>query len=92
MNEDPTVRFEWKGNSYKNKDLLRLWLYSGRLTHRYRKGGYFGASLPEPARKDLELQVQAVTHSLIHCLVIIGSVISLWLDTPKEVVSQVTSS
>jgi len=91
MEDHPVIQFELQGKHYKNKDLLKLWLYGGRFHTDIAKADTW-SSLPEPAQKDFELSVQAMTHSLLNCLVIVGSVIHWWLDAPGEVVPQAPTS
>lgn len=87
----PVVQFELDGESYTNRKLLKLWLYSGRFHTDFKKADRWD-SLPEMIRRDAELSIHALVPKLVNCLVIVGSVIRWWRDAPAETVPAVPKS
>lgn len=81
----PGIQFVLDGESYTNRKLLKLWLYSGRFHTDIDKADRWN-SLPEMARNDAELSLQALVPKLVNCLVIVGSVIRWWREATTEAV------
>lgn len=84
----PVVGFVFDGESYSNRKLLKLWLYSGRFHTDIDKADRWNA-MPEMMQQDAELSVQAVVPKLVNCLVIVGSVIRWWREATTETVPPV---
>lgn len=91
MDSPPSVEIniDGVGNSYK--DLLRLWLYSGRFHTDVDKAEKWD-SMPEPMRLDAEATLQARIPLLVNCLTTVGTVVIWWLDEPEAEVPPLPSA
>jgi len=89
LDAPPVIGFEFEGEVYTNRKLLKLWLYGGRFHTDIDKADRWNG-MPEMMRKDAELSVQAVTPKLVNCLVIVGTVIHWWREatSTRETVPQ----
>jgi hypothetical protein len=81
----PVIGFEFDGEAFTNRKLLKLWLYSGRFHTDIDKADRWN-NMPEMMRRDAELSVQAATPRLLNVLVILGSVIRWWREATTEAV------
>lgn len=81
----PVIGFVFDGETFTNRKLLKLWLYSGRFHTDIDKADRWN-DMPEMMRRDAEMSVQAVTPKLVNCLVMVGSVIRWWREATTEAV------
>jgi hypothetical protein len=79
LDSPPVIGFVFDGETYSNRKLLWLWLYSGRFHTDINKADRWN-EMPDMMRRDAELSVQAVIPKIVNCLVIVGSVIHWWRE------------
>jgi hypothetical protein len=91
LGKKPIVQFVLDGESYTNRKLLKLWLYSGRFHTDIDKADRWN-SFPETMRYHAEMSVQALIPELVNCVVIVGSVIRWWRQAITELVPPVPAA